>query len=270
MKVDVLGSGSRGNALVVDGDDGLGTVLVDCGFGPRILTQRMRNAGVDPQDVAAVLVTHEHADHVCGLRQATRRWKWPVAATMGTAAEVRDLPDALAYRITPGRRFKLAGLSVETFRTPHDAVESVGFVITHQRTGVRLGILYDLGHWTAAMATRLGDLDMLIIEANHDEDMLRTGPYPPYLKARVGGPYGHLSNVAAGRLCRQLVHRGLHTIVLAHLSEHNNTPGMAVSSVRQALRGTGFRGSIRAALQDTGLRVEPGTSSAPRQLALEF
>lgn len=269
MKVDILGSGSRGNAIVLDGQDGEGSVLVDCGFGPRILAGRMKAAGVRPQEVQAVIVTHEHADHVSGLHKAVRRWKWPVAATAGTAAEMTHRP-TLAHKLVSGRVLRLAGLSIETMRTPHDAAESVAFLVTHDRSGIRVGLVYDLGHWTPSMVERLRGLDAIVLESNHDVEMLQYGPYPAFLKARVAGAKGHLSNVDAGALARRVVHRGLGTIVLAHLSEQNNTPGVAMNTMKAALQGSGFRGRLGAAHQDRPVQFIVGASRQSRQLALEL
>lgn len=269
MKIDILGSGSRGNALVIDSEDDAGTLLVDCGFGPRVLAGRMKQAGIRPQDVSTVIVTHEHQDHVGGLRQAVRRWKWDVSATEGTARANGFLP-ALTHRLTSGRRLRLAGLSIETLRTPHDAAESVGLIITHERSGTRLGVVYDLGHWTPSMAERLRGLDALILEANHDEEMLQAGSYPDFLKKRVGGANGHLCNADAAALARTVMHRGLRTIVLAHLSEQNNLPDLALATVRQSLRGTGFRGALHAAHQDRALHFELGPGQRTRQLAFDL
>jgi phosphoribosyl 1,2-cyclic phosphodiesterase len=270
VKLDILGSGSRGNALVIDAEDDEGAVLVDCGFGPRILAGRMNRAGVDPKAVRAVIVTHEHQDHVRGVRQAARRWGWEVAATDGTARATPGLSAALTYRLVSGRRLQLAGYSIETIRTPHDAAESVGLVFTHERTGMRTGIVYDLGHWTPSIADRLRRLDALVLEANHDVEMLANGPYPRFLKERVAGAKGHLSNADSAALARAVTHRGLSTIVLAHLSEQNNLPDLALRAVRHGLRGTGFGGTLAAAHQDIGLHVPLGASRRARQLALDL
>lgn len=269
MRIDILGSGSRGNAIVVDGQHDEGSVLVDCGFGPRILADRMKRSGVTPLDVQAVLITHEHADHASGLAKAVRRWKWPVAATPGTAGELADGPP-VTHRLSSGRPLRLAGLTFETIRTPHDARESVAFVITDDRTGVRVGLVYDLGHWTPSIAERLRNLDAIVLESNHDVDMLAYGPYPAFLKARVAGTRGHLSNADAGALAHAVSHRGLGTLVLAHLSEQNNTPSVALATMKSALRGSRFRGRIGAALQDRPMHFVVGTTRSARQLALDL
>ncbi|MEP7344271.1 MAG: MBL fold metallo-hydrolase [Gemmatimonadaceae bacterium] len=269
MKIDILGSGSRGNALVIDGEDNSGAVLIDCGFGPRILAGRMKHVGVRPQDVSTVVVTHEHHDHVRGVRQAIRRWKWEVAATEGTA-RCAGLKTALKYQLSSGRKVRLAGLTIETLRTPHDAAESVGVIVTHERSGARIGVVYDLGHWTPSIAARLRGLDALVLEANHDEEMLQAGPYPIFLKERVAGSKGHLCNADAANLARSVAHRGLTTIVLAHLSEENNLPHLALATVRQGLRGTGFRGTLHVALQNEALHFELGPSRRTRQLSFDL
>lgn len=267
MKIDILGSGSRGNAIVVDGEDDDGALLIDCGFGPRILAARMKAAGVDPHEIQGVLLTHEHADHAAGLHKAVRRWHWPVAATAGTAVGLSS-PVTITHRLARGRALHLAGMTVETIRTPHDATESVAFIVTHERSGCRVALVYDLGHWTPTMAQRLGGLDAIIVESNHDDEMLQFGNYPPFLKARVAGPKGHLSNVEAAALTRAVVHRGLATIVLAHLSEENNTPALALGAMRHGLRGSAFRGRLGIAHQDRPVHFTVGSSSRTRQLLL--
>ncbi|MBV6521395.1 MAG: putative metallo-hydrolase YycJ [Gemmatimonadaceae bacterium] len=267
MKVDVLGSGSRGNAIVVDGQDGQGCLLVDCGFAPRVLASRMKLAGVVPEEVCGVILTHEHHDHISGLERACRRWHWPVAATSGTVVESGGAVHA-SHRLTRAKPLHLAGLTIEAMRTPHDAAESVGFILTHDRSGCRLAIVYDLGHWTANMACRLQGLDAIVVESNHDEEMLRFGPYPEFLKARVAGPKGHLSNADASELARTISHRGLRTIVLAHLSETNNTPGLVLGAMRRALRGSAFKGQIGVARQDSPIQFTIGPSGRAHQLAL--
>ena len=247
MKVWILGTGSSGNAVLIEGD---GTrVLVDAGFGPRTLAARLKAASVDPASIDACLLTHDHSDHISGVARAAKRWGWAVFATDGTAqspalanVSVTPLPISVAMRID--------GLEITALPVPHDATEPVGFLATTVSTGARAGICYDIGHANEHVRTLCREVDILVLEANHDEGMLWAGPYPPWLCQRIAGSVGHLSNRDAGALARDSVTSRTAHVVLAHLSEKNNTPEMARSAVRSALRGTVFKGKLTTAPQD--------------------
>src|SRR5262249_26148236 len=194
MKVWVLGSGSSGNAVLVEGQ---GTrVLVDAGFGSRTLGARLKLAGVDPRSIEACVLTHDHSDHVRGTASAVRRWKWRVFATAGTAC-CADLADVPVTTFAAGTTLRFSDLELKAVATPHDASEPIGFVATSRALGTRAGICYDIGHASAAVRCLCHDVDVLVLEANHDEGMLRTGPYPAWLRARIASNSGHLSNRAA-------------------------------------------------------------------------
>jgi phosphoribosyl 1,2-cyclic phosphodiesterase len=228
-------------------------VLVDAGFGPRTLAQRLRVAGVDPASVEACILTHDHSDHVRGAAAAARRWGWRLFATPGTAA-CELLAGALAdHRLTtfaPGDTLRFTRMEVATVATPHDAAEPVGVLATALATGTRAGICYDVGHASDGVRSLCREVDILVLEANHDERMLWGGPYPPWLCQRIACDTGHLANSAAGALAREFATRTLAHLVLAHLSEKNNTPETAVGAVRSRLRGTRFRGALSVAAQD--------------------
>jgi phosphoribosyl 1,2-cyclic phosphodiesterase len=267
MKVHVLGSGSGGNAVVLE--TGRETVLVDAGFSPRRLKERMQRVGVSPEQVTALLLTHEHGDHISGARFAAARWNWLVYGTPGTLRggrwrKTKVLP------VEPRRELALEDLTFRFVRTPHDAREPVALVATSRSSGVRVGIAYDLGHVTQRFADHFADVDVLLLEANHDEEMLRTGPYPWPVKQRVAGPRGHLNNGDAGAMARSCAHHGLRHLVLCHLSRTNNVPEVAIHTVRRALRGSGFRGTVQAADQDEPLTVSLSGSCRPAQLSLVF
>ena len=268
MKVWVLGTGSSGNAVLIEGD---GTrVLVDAGFGPRTLATRLKAACVDPKSIDACLLTHDHSDHISGVARAARRWGWAVFATDGTAL-CPALADVSVTALPVGEALRIDGLEIMALPTPHDANEPVSFLATAVSSGARAGICYDIGHVNENVRTLCHELDVLVVEANHDEGMLWAGPYPPWLCQRIAGNHGHLSNRAAGTLARDSVTSRTAHVVLAHLSAHNNTPEMARSAVRSALRGTLFRGKLSTAIQDgvvgpfmpRGGRVED-----PRQYSL--
>lgn len=267
MKVHVLGSGSGGNAVVLESERE--RVLVDAGFSPRALKLRMAPLGIEPETISALIVTHEHGDHVKGARFAAAKWQWPVFATPGTVAghAFRRVP---VQPLSPRREVVLQDFTIKVIRTPHDAREPVALVATCRSSGERVGIAYDLGHVTEKFARHFEDVDILLLEANHDEEMLWSGPYPWIVKQRVAGLQGHLSNAAAGEMARACVHKDLRHIVLCHLSQTNNLPRVALATVKDALHGSGFRGSLQAASQDDSVSVSVGRSWRPAQMALEL
>lgn len=268
MKVWILGSGSSGNAVLIEG--GGTRVLIDVGFGPRTLARRLKAASVDPASIDACFLTHDHSDHVSGVARAARRWGWAVFATNGTA-QCTALDGVSVTPLCARVPLRVQDLELAAVATPHDANEPVGFVATALSTGARMGVCYDVGHASENVRTLCRDVDILVLEANHDEGMLWAGPYPPWLRARIAGDRGHLSNRAAAALARDTVTARTAHVVLAHLSEKNNTPEMARSAVRSALRTAAFRGKLSTSTQDTvigpfvprGLRVE-----SPDQYAL--
>lgn len=256
MKLWVLGSGSKGNALVLE--SGGSRLLVDGGFGPRILATRMRSAGIAPESIEAVIVTHEHWDHVRGVPSLAKRWGWSVHATAGTIAAFPLLASVGARVIPRAGTFTLGGFDLQTVPTSHDAEESIAIVATSRDSGARVGMATDLGRATSAVRKALMDLDLLVIESNHDDDMLAYGPYPPMLKRRIASDRGHLSNIEAARVAGDCVSGTLKQIVLAHLSESNNTPSAALAAVRPVLRKTRFQGRVYPAPQHTVIGpIEP-------------
>lgn len=265
MKLWVLGTGSRGNAVLLESAGA--RLLVDAGFGVRVLEQRLRAAGVAPESIGACVVTHEHADHVKGAAQAAQRWGWTLLASAGTARAHAPLGAAGATTFTAGDALALDGFAVHTVPTPHDALESVALVVTATASGTRAGICYDLGHATDAVRAAMRELDLLVLEANHDGGMLRAGPYPPSVCARIAGRQGHLSNTAAAALAREGASAGLRHVVLAHLSESCNDARLAVEAVTAALSRTRFRGAVAAAPQDAVLG--PFVARAARAPAVE-
>jgi phosphoribosyl 1,2-cyclic phosphodiesterase len=276
LRVTVLGSGSRGNAILVDGSEG--SVLVDCGFGPRLLARRFALADRQPDHVGALLLTHEHTDHASGARAASTRWSWPVLAVAETLDAITQSPEggpSTTVTMSFTQATVACGLEITPVPVPHDARACAALVLTDRRSGARLGIAMDLGHVPAHLVTALAHCDLLVVESNHDERMLAEGPYPWPLKQRVGGGLGHLSNGAAAGLIAGLAHRNLRGVLLAHLSETNNTPSLALQRTRDALRRVGWRrDSVWAATQSVpcGPIGADGTrhSSAATQLALEF
>ena len=245
FSVCVLGSGSRGNAIYVS--DGATSILVDAGFSARDIDRRMRSRGLDPACLNAILVTHEHSDHVRGIERMVRRHHLPVYLTAGTRREAAQLhPLPAIHPFACGTEFRINTLAIRPFSVAHDARDPAGFTIGSN--GIRIGIATDLGHVTAMVREHLRSCRMLILEANHDPEMLMGGPYPWFLKQRIRGRTGHLSNQESGRLVADLLHPGLKRVVLAHLSETNNTPAKALAEITTILAGTPIR--LTAASQD--------------------
>jgi phosphoribosyl 1,2-cyclic phosphodiesterase len=271
MRLWILGSGSSGNAVLIE--TARSRILVDAGFAPRVLKQRLAVAGVSPESIEAVVVTHEHTDHIKGVASAARKWGWTVVCTAGTRMMCPEWAK-LRTILTPRKSSVVVGdFHLETVPISHDANEPIAVIVTSVGEGARAGIVYDLGYVTESVLRALDKLDVLVIEANHDEGMLRAGPYPPSLQARIRGRFGHLSNRDAAHAATQSIHSGLNNIVLAHLSEKNNNPRTALGTVGDSLRRARFRGRLTAAAQDRvvgPICVEAGTasSSAPIQLAL--
>lgn len=269
MRVTVLGSGSRGNAILLE--EGTTRVLVDAGFAPRTLLARFRLAGVAPESVSHVVVTHEHGDHLKGVASAAAKWGWTVLATAGTRAAAPELAAVEGLQvetIRAGVPVAAAGIELLPLRIPHDAAEPVALVATATGSGARVGIATDLGTMPASTLEALREVEILVLESNHDGEMLRHGPYPPSVQRRIGGGHGHLSNDAAAAAAKALVHRGLRHVVLAHLSEKCNTPRHAMQAVGDALRTTRFRGTLRAAKQDAVLPAIETSGGSAGQLAL--
>lgn len=247
MKLYMLGSGSKGNAVLLESGDH--RLLVDCGFGPRTLAQRLRLVGVEPASIASCVLTHEHSDHVRGAAAAAKRWGWTLHATTGTRTGWADLASVDVQPFAPGDVLTLGGFDVATHASPHDAAESVVLVATARSSGVRAGIAYDLGHVPDALPGAFRDLDLLVVESNHDEGMLWSGPYPASVRARIASRTGHLSNRAGAAFARECVNRNLAHVVLAHLSENCNDHGVALTATRAAVGRTSFRGQVHAAMQ---------------------
>ncbi len=231
-----LGSGSSGNATVVEarGSVHVHRLLVDCGLGIRQLDQRLGRAGLDAADIDAIFITHEHSDHIGCARAFSQRHRIPVWMSHGTHAGAReqDFGDLL-HLARDGTPIDLGELQIRPFTVPHDAREPLQIRCTDGDRS--LGILTDLGHATDHVLTQLAQCHALLLECNHDTDMLTHGVYPPFLKKRVGGDHGHLSNDASGAIARALQHAGLGTVIAAHLSHQNNRPELAQFALAEAL-----------------------------------
>jgi phosphoribosyl 1,2-cyclic phosphodiesterase len=227
-----LGSGSRGNALLVE--SGRTRLLIDAGFGPREMSHRLARLGLAAEDVDAVLVTHEHSDHIGGVFSCARRFGWAVLLTHGTLSAGRNANGGASVTIIDSQEaFSVGDIGVHPFPVPHDAREPVQFVLGDGAR--RLGVLTDAGHVTAHMVAMLDACDALVLECNHDARMLAQGSYPQALKRRIGGLWGHLDNAAAATLLSQIGCSGLRHVVAAHLSEENNSPELARAALSAVL-----------------------------------
>lgn len=234
MRFASLGSGSKGNAWLVE--SGSTRVMIDCGFGVRELGARLARLGLAPDDVDAVVLTHEHSDHVRGALPFARKARCPVWATHGCLAmiEASDPLDGLdARRIDSQSPFAVGDLMLRPFPVPHDAREPVQFVI--EDGARRWGLLTDAGHVTGHMMAMLDGCHAIAIECNHDIERLRAGGYPAALKARILGRYGHLDNGAAASLLAGIARDMLQHVVAAHLSDENNTPDLARRALATSL-----------------------------------
>ncbi len=233
LSVCVLASGSKGNAIYIS--DGNTAILVDAGLSGIEIQKRMTSAGLGMQSLKAIVVSHEHSDHVRGVGILARRYSLPVYITPATAAaaaaQLGRIDQLRPFEI--GRTFKIEGLTIHPFATSHDADDSAGFTIA--QNGHKIGIATDLGIATSMVKEHLRACSLLVIEANHDPAMLIQGPYPWPLKQRIKSRNGHLSNQDSGQLLSEIKHNGLCHVILAHLSETNNTPEKALLAVQQAL-----------------------------------
>lgn len=252
-----LASGSTGNAAMVSCGDT--HILLDAGISAKRITAGLAALGVRPEALSAILITHEHSDHISGLQVFTKKNRIPIHATGPTCRQLcyrTAFLDDLVRVQEAGTGVQIGALWVESFPTPHDAAGSVGWSIAGE--GGRMALCTDLGHVTEAVRRAAEGCDLLICETNHDVDMLRTGPYPYYLKQRILGDHGHLSNEAGAELAAFAVESGTRTVILAHLSRQNNTPARAYEAVCRRLRAMD-----RDPERDISLSVAPADTPGP-------
>lgn len=232
-----VASGSSGNCAVWN--VGQTTVLIDLGVSVRALNKALHDIDMEISDLSAVLLTHEHTDHIKGLATFVKKYDLPVYATFGTAAAIlQKLPQAEKNLRTfaGGEQFDIDRLHVQSMPTPHDAADPVAYRI--DGGGYQLGYVTDVGFLPDDVQNTISGCDTVVLESNHDVDMLRTGPYPMYLKQRIRGKYGHLSNEDCAQGAAALAQTGTKRLVLAHLSDKNNNPLVALRCTQRALRGT--------------------------------
>lgn len=260
LRFSSLASGSSGNATLVEGrasadvpEAKVTRMLVDCGLAPRRLAAALASRGLVPGDLDAVFVTHEHSDHVGGVLALQRRYGVAVWASAGTwaATTARATREAPPAQIAcDGEAFTVGALTLHPFAVPHDSAEPLQLVCSVGDR--RLGILTDLGEPTDAVARALQGCDALLLECNHDRQMLDDGPYPVWLKRRIGGRRGHLANEQSAALLDVCRHDGLRHVVAAHLSRHNNRPELALAALGTCLDAGWWRPTLHVADGDRG------------------
>jgi phosphoribosyl 1,2-cyclic phosphodiesterase len=248
MQFSVLGSGSKGNATYIATPRT--AILIDCGFSGVEIERRLESIGKNLQSISAILLTHEHNDHIRGVGILSRRGKLPVYANSGTIEAGGDNLKNLHhhFEFQTGTSFRINELTIHPFSISHDTRDPVGFVVSNDTCSI--GYCTDTGKVTKLMHHRLGGCHGLILESNHDPELLRNGPYPAFLKQRVAGKAGHLANFEAARFLEELIHDGLEHVVLAHLSETNNLPERAYETARGILPINGKKLHLTLATQN--------------------
>lgn len=272
MKVTVLGSGSSGNAILIESSRV--RLLVDAGFSGRDMERRLAAAEVSGDSIDALVITHDHGDHTRGMGVMARRWGIPLYLTSATHQACLRLLSGVerVHHYRSGEPLRIGDLRVDPFLTVHDAVDPVAVTVTEEGSGEKLGIATDLGRPTATVCHALQECDLLILESNHDEILLRESPYPWSVKSRIAGSHGHLSNRAAAELVTELCHARLACVILAHLSDNANHPELAREVVGEVLHRRRYNGDLQVGSQAEPLPpIDLGrlrARSAPPQLSM--
>ena len=231
MRIINLGSGSRGNSTLIEA--GQTKILLDCGFGIRELELRLKEAKTNLKEINALVITHEHVDHIRGLKSIISKFKIPVYANQLVLPTLaKHIDDRLEYAFS-NNAFKIGEISITPFPVSHDSINCQGFTFSCGQA--KFGYATDLGYVSGEVLNHLLGCKLVFIESNHDIQMLKNGPYPPILKARIRGNEGHLSNVQCAECVKQLALNGTKFFALCHLSQHNNTPELAFATTANAL-----------------------------------
>ena len=249
ITVHTLASGSSGNASLIR--CGGTTVLLDAGISCRRITTSLRELGLTVDDLTAVLITHTHTDHIAGLQTMLKKSDFPIFTSQAAARDLLYRMPGCAGRLeafVPGQSFVLGCCTVHPFAISHDAPGACGYRLDTEDGSV--GLLTDSGYVTEEAAETLSGCDLVLLEANHDVETLECGPYPDYLKQRILGSSGHLSNETAARFAVTLTRSGTRELILSHLSRENNTPAMAYSTVERTLSAAGLSPRLTVAPRD--------------------
>lgn len=241
LKTATLASGSSGNCALIS--DGRTHILIDAGISARRITTGLKALGIDPAELAAILITHEHSDHISGLATLKKQLDFKLCATAPTARQLCYRLAGLEERLhtfAPGECFTVGSLEISSFPTMHDCACPVGYTVS-DGAGTKMALATDLGMVTGEVREGIRGARLVIAEANYDPDSLRSGPYPPFLKERILGSHGHLSNEMGGELALYAVEQGARKVLLGHLSKENNSPGMAYNTVERVLSCGGVR-----------------------------
>ncbi len=234
-----LGSGSKGNCYLLASEKT--KLLIDAGLNSKNIVLKLEELGVSAEEISAILVTHEHSDHVAGIKVFSKKYNVPVYANEKTMLKLFEKEviseNKNARTFTVGESFYVNDIDVYPFKTPHDSACSCGFSFFCR--GAKVTVATDIGHMTKTVLSACENSDVLVLEANHDVQMLIDGPYSPYLKNRVQGAYGHLSNEVCGKTLAYLLDKGLKQVLLAHLSQENNTAELALETVTEFLKEKG-------------------------------
>ena len=257
MRMVSIASGSSGNCIYIGSDRT--HILVDAGISNRRIEKGLNEIGIKGSEINGIVITHEHSDHVRGLGVLARKHEIPIYGTKETLEEIRGMSSLgefsadLMHEVRPDVEFSIGDLELQPFSIDHDAANPVAYRVKHERKSV--AVATDMGHYDSYVIDHLQGLDALLLESNHDVNMLQTGPYPYYLKRRILGDHGHLSNENAGRLLCWLLHDNLKKVLLGHLSKENNYEALAYETVKLEIdqgdcpyRGSDF--SIEVARRD--------------------
>lgn len=254
MEIHTLASGSSGNCILISHNGA--HLLVDAGISCRRIVTALRSLGIEPRELLGVCITHEHSDHISGLATLTRHFALPVYTSPGTARQLCYRMaglDELIRAVSPGKALEAGPFLLNGFSTSHDAAQPMGF--TFSAAGKKAAVVTDLGYVSDEVLDEVLGAQAVVCESNHDVEWLKSGPYPYYLKARILGDKGHLSNEAGSALALQCVRAGAHTVVLAHLSAENNTPARAFEVTHRILEAEGF--------ENVTLAVAPRSEPSP-------
>lgn len=258
MTLTTLASGSSGNCLLFSHEGR--HILIDAGISCRRIVSALRALDLDPRDLLGVCITHEHTDHISGLATLTKQYALPVLTSPGTGRQlcyrIAAMEDLLTP-LSPGEEADVGPFRLASFATSHDAAQPMGFTVT--AGGVSAAVVTDLGYVSDEVLDGVLGAKLVVCESNHDVEWLRSGPYPYFLKARILGDRGHLSNEDGAALARRCVKAGAHTVLLAHLSAENNTPARALQTAQTALSAAGIRPE-----KDVTLAVAPRAQLSPR------